>query len=94
MQVKRRLAYSPRPDFFRYLTVAAAAIIALASCSYTTAQKPTPFNKLDPVTPVILPVAPPKKISSTQPREIKIQLTLTTPADLRVKQGASHLCHK
>ncbi|NCR22920.1 MAG: hypothetical protein GPJ27_13755 [Microcystis aeruginosa L111-01] len=88
MQVKRRLAYSPRPDFFRYLTVAAAAIIALASCSYTTAQKPTPFNKLDPVTPVILPVAPPKKISSTQPREIKIQLTLTTPADLRVKQGS------
>ncbi len=32
-------------------------------------------------------VSSPKKIS-TVPREIKIRLTLTTPADLRVKQGS------
>jgi biotin carboxyl carrier protein len=86
--------YSPRPDFFRYLTVAAAAIIALVGCSYTTAQK-TPSTPVTPVTTSYPPYqggikggSSPKKTHSTVPREIKIQLTLTTPADLRVKQGS------
>jgi len=43
------LLYSPRPDFFRYLTLAFAAIIALVGCSYTTAQK-TPSTPVTPVT--------------------------------------------
>ncbi|WP_130758647.1 hypothetical protein, partial [Microcystis aeruginosa] len=86
--------YSPRPDFFRYLTVAAAAIIALVGCSYTTAQK-TPSTPVTPVTTSYPPyqggikgVSSLKKTHSTVPREIKIRLTLTTPADLRVKQGS------
>ncbi len=91
--------YSHRPDFFRYLTLAVATIITLVGCSYTTAQK-TPSTTVTPVTPVT-PVtsyppyqggikggSSPKKTHSTVPREIKIRLTLTTPADLRVKQGS------
>jgi hypothetical protein len=47
--------YSPRPDFFRYLTLAVATIITLVGCSYTTAQKPPvhPLHPLPPLTPLI-----------------------------------------
>jgi hypothetical protein len=86
--------YSPRPDFFRYLTLAVATIITLVGCSYTTAQK-TPSTPVTPVTTSYPPYqggikggSSPKKTHSTVPREIKIRLTLTTPADLRVKQGS------
>jgi biotin carboxyl carrier protein len=84
--------YSPRPDFFRYLTLAVATIITLVGCSYTTAQK-TPSTPVTPVTTSYPPYqggikggSSPKKTHSTVPREIKIRLTLTTPADLRVTQ--------
>ena len=86
--------YSPRPDFFRYLTLAVATIITLVGCSYTTTQK-TPSTPFTPVTTSYPPYqggikggSSPKKTHSTVPREIKIRLTLTTPADLRVKQGS------
>lgn len=68
----------------RYLTSTAAAILALTGCSYLPAvtRKPATLN-VEPV--AVQPSPVPKKTPSLQPREIKIQLTLTSPGDLKVK---------
>lgn len=75
---------------FRYLITVSAIIMSLAGCSYLPIIiKPQPSIDSDSSTTAVAQTltSPSKKPQQLQPREIKIELTLSSPQELKVKPG-------
>jgi hypothetical protein len=75
----------------RLTTTAAAITIGLAGCSgFIPSKNDTPHTTAAVATTVVSPVVSPNENPPSKnqlPRQIKIQLTLSNPQELRVKQG-------
>jgi DNA-binding protein H-NS len=80
---------SQKISIFRYVIAASTIIMSLAGCSYLPIiTKRPPIVDDNPTSAVVqTPVAIPKKPQQLEPREIKIELTLTNPQELKVKPG-------
>ncbi|WP_181280676.1 hypothetical protein [Aphanothece hegewaldii] len=80
---------SQKTFIFRYVISTAAIIMSLAGCSYlpfVTKNQPT-TEPSDTQNTQTIPQITPKKPQQLEPREIKIELTLSSPQELKVKPG-------
>jgi hypothetical protein len=79
------------PDWLKRVAVVGAIAASLVGLSWIlTPEDKTPKQAIaesPAVTQTVEPKVPPKRTQSLEPRSIKIDLTLTSPQDLKVKPG-------
>lgn len=80
---------SQKTSIFRYVIVASTIIMSLAGCSYLPiiTKRPPIVDDNSASAVAQTPVTTPKKSQQLEPREIKIELTLSSPQELKIKPG-------